>query len=461
MRTRSSGRGLRHHRDRVGEHVLVAVDGVLLQAQGRELRQHLGGAAACRRRRQSPGLGSGAPRTASSSSCTAPRTGHEESSVAGRLPRGTTRAFRTPPVSARCRPAASAGSTPRDRHGDTGSIGRRAAPGPAGRDRGRPTRPPPGGRARRGVTRRRRGPDRRPRPVPRSSTAPTAGWRPASSTCTSTCGSPAARRRRPSRRAPGPPRSAASPRWWPCRTPSPPRTASRSSGRCGRPDGGPGCATSCPRRRSRSAAAGRQLVDFAALHAAGVRLFTDDGNEVADAALMRGRVRGHRPPARRGAGTAQRVPGAGRRRAPARGAGLGPPRPARAARRGGGDHGGPGPGAARATGGRLHVLHASCARTVELVAAARAEGLAVTMEVTPQHLTLTDEALRLRRRDVQGQPAAPLPGRRRRPAPGRGGRGRRRHRHRPRPPSAGGEGGALRRGAPRACWASRPRSASC
>ena len=37
----------------------------------------------------------------------------------------------------------------------------------------------------------------------------------------------------------------------------------------------------------------------------------------------------------------------------------------------------------RATGGRLHVLHASCARTVELVAAARAEGLAVTMEVTP------------------------------------------------------------------------------
>ena len=46
----------------------------------------------------------------------------------------------------------------------------------------------------------------------------------------------------------------------------------------------------------------------------------------------------------------------------------------------------------RATGGRLHVLHASCARTVELVAAARAEGLAVTMEVTPQHLTLTDEA---------------------------------------------------------------------
>jgi dihydroorotase len=46
----------------------------------------------------------------------------------------------------------------------------------------------------------------------------------------------------------------------------------------------------------------------------------------------------------------------------------------------------------RTTGGRLHVLHASCARTVALVAGARAEGLTVTMEVTPQHLTLSDEA---------------------------------------------------------------------
>jgi dihydroorotase len=36
------------------------------------------------------------------------------------------------------------------------------------------------------------------------------------------------------------------------------------------------------------------------------------------------------------------------------------------------------------------VLHASCAATARLVAAARAEGVAVTMEVTPHHLTLTD-----------------------------------------------------------------------
>jgi dihydroorotase len=45
---------------------------------------------------------------------------------------------------------------------------------------------------------------------------------------------------------------------------------------------------------------------------------------------------------------------------------------------------------ARLTGGRLHVLHASCAATADLVAAAKAGGVAVTMEVTPQHLTLTD-----------------------------------------------------------------------
>ena len=36
------------------------------------------------------------------------------------------------------------------------------------------------------------------------------------------------------------------------------------------------------------------------------------------------------------------------------------------------------------------VAGASVAATVELVRRAKAEGLAVTMEVTPQHLTLTD-----------------------------------------------------------------------
>ncbi|HLN59648.1 MAG TPA: dihydroorotase [Thermoanaerobaculia bacterium] len=41
--------------------------------------------------------------------------------------------------------------------------------------------------------------------------------------------------------------------------------------------------------------------------------------------------------------------------------------------------------------GRLHAAHLSTARSLELVREARARGLAVTCEVTPHHLTLTDE----------------------------------------------------------------------
>jgi dihydroorotase len=47
----------------------------------------------------------------------------------------------------------------------------------------------------------------------------------------------------------------------------------------------------------------------------------------------------------------------------------------------------------RLTGGRAHLLHLSTARSVELVRAAKADGLAVTAEVTPHHLSLTDELL--------------------------------------------------------------------
>lgn len=44
----------------------------------------------------------------------------------------------------------------------------------------------------------------------------------------------------------------------------------------------------------------------------------------------------------------------------------------------------------RLTGARYHVQHLSTARGVALVAAAKAEGLAVTAEVTPHHLLYTD-----------------------------------------------------------------------
>lgn len=46
---------------------------------------------------------------------------------------------------------------------------------------------------------------------------------------------------------------------------------------------------------------------------------------------------------------------------------------------------------AEGVGARLHVLHVTTAGAVELVRAAKARGVRVTAEVTPHHLTLTDE----------------------------------------------------------------------
>jgi dihydroorotase len=46
------------------------------------------------------------------------------------------------------------------------------------------------------------------------------------------------------------------------------------------------------------------------------------------------------------------------------------------------------------TGGRLHVAHVSTAGSVEIIRQAKARGVNVTAEVTPHHLTLTDEAVR-------------------------------------------------------------------
>jgi dihydroorotase len=46
--------------------------------------------------------------------------------------------------------------------------------------------------------------------------------------------------------------------------------------------------------------------------------------------------------------------------------------------------------ACRRSGGRLHLQHLSCARSIELLARARAEGLPVTAEATPHHMVLTE-----------------------------------------------------------------------
>jgi len=48
----------------------------------------------------------------------------------------------------------------------------------------------------------------------------------------------------------------------------------------------------------------------------------------------------------------------------------------------------------RLTGAPIHLLHLSTERSVDLVRAAKADGLPVTAEATPHHISLTDEALR-------------------------------------------------------------------
>jgi dihydroorotase len=48
---------------------------------------------------------------------------------------------------------------------------------------------------------------------------------------------------------------------------------------------------------------------------------------------------------------------------------------------------------ARMTGGRLHLCHLSTARSVDLVRRAKADGVRVTAEVTPHHLVFTDDDL--------------------------------------------------------------------
>lgn len=49
---------------------------------------------------------------------------------------------------------------------------------------------------------------------------------------------------------------------------------------------------------------------------------------------------------------------------------------------------------AEETGGRLHIAHVSTAGSVELIRQAKARGVRVTAEVTPHHLTLTEERVK-------------------------------------------------------------------
>src|SRR4051812_18917937 len=49
---------------------------------------------------------------------------------------------------------------------------------------------------------------------------------------------------------------------------------------------------------------------------------------------------------------------------------------------------------ARYEGGRIHIQHLSARESVEAIEAAKAQGVMVTCEASPHHLTLTDEAVR-------------------------------------------------------------------
>jgi dihydroorotase len=138
--------------------------------------------------------------------------------------------------------------------------------------------------------------------------------------------------------------------------------------------------------------AGVQLAPLGELYDAGVRIFTDDGACVADAAVMRHAFE-----------YAAMLPGAV----------IAQHAEDSALAAGGHMHEGewsgklgiPGRPAeaeeivvardlvlARMTGGRYHVLHVSAAATVDLLRAARALGVDVTAEAAPHHFTLTDAA---------------------------------------------------------------------
>ena len=138
--------------------------------------------------------------------------------------------------------------------------------------------------------------------------------------------------------------------------------------------------------------AGEALAPFAELHAAGVQIFTDDGNGVQDPLLMRraleyGKSLGitlaqHCEVSRLTEGAVMHEGGCCSR--------LGVP-------------GWPSIAEelmvfrdielCRLTGAPVHFLHLSTARSVDLVRAAKADGLAVTAEAAPHHFTLTDEML--------------------------------------------------------------------
>ena len=285
----------------------------------------------------------------------------------------------------------------------------------------------------------------------------------ASSTCTPTCASRAARTPRRSRPARPRPRSAGSPpctRWpTPTRSPTPPRSSSRSPGAArevGLVDVRPvGAVSQGPGRRD-----ARRDRQHGPLGARAVRVFSDDGRCVHDARLMRRALEYVKP---FDAVVAQHAQD---------------PRladSAACAHEGelSGRLGLPGWPAvaeesiiardvmlAEHTGSRLHVCHVSTGGSVEVIRWAKQRGIAVTAEVTPHHLLLTCDLLETYDPVYKVNP--PL-----RPADdvealraGAGRRHDRRRRHRPRAARRARQGPRVRRRRVRHARPRRPRSAS-
>ncbi len=138
--------------------------------------------------------------------------------------------------------------------------------------------------------------------------------------------------------------------------------------------------------------AGHELAPMGELYDLGVRVFTDDGDCVADANVMRhafeyatalsGAVIAQHAedPALVDGGHMHEGEWSSRLGIPGRPAAAESTIVARDLE------------LARLTGGRYHVLHMSTGASADLVRAAKADGVRVTCEVSPQHLSLTDAA---------------------------------------------------------------------
>ncbi len=134
--------------------------------------------------------------------------------------------------------------------------------------------------------------------------------------------------------------------------------------------------------------AGSELADFGELSVSGAVAFSDDGSPVADSSLMRHALERSRdlglPICDHCEDLALSGGGVMREGEAARRLGLkGVPAAAES------DAVARDVELAKATGGRLHICHVSTAESVVSIRRAKAEGVSVTAEVTPHHLTLT------------------------------------------------------------------------